>query len=308
VSQAPTRFPWRRYRAPRYWSTWAGLGVLWLLTRLPFGAVQAIGRGLGPLVMRLLRERARATRTNIELALPTLSGAERERIARASARHAGMSAMEIAWLWCRPGDDMSARATLLGTEHVDAALARGQGVILLQAHFSVIDFAGSVVGKRWTATGVYDPPKDPLIAALQLWHRQPYLDEPIPNRNVRSMVRRLRRGEMIWFSPDQAVSASHGGIPTRFFGQPVLSSSGTARILAMTDAVLIPMVPQRRDDGRHLTVRFHPPIQLDTDDTVAATQAVNDLLEAQVRALPEQYLWGHKRFKPPPGTVPSPYR
>jgi len=308
VNPIPTRFPWRRFRAPRYWSIWAGLGVLWLLTRLPFAAVQAIGRRLGPLIMRLLRERSRATRTNIDLALPSLGVDERERIARASARHAGMSAMEIAWLWCRPDDDTCARATLLGTEHVDAALARGRGVILLQAHFTLIDLAGSVVGRRWKATGVYDPPKNPLIKELQLWHRRAYLDRPIPNRNVRSMVRRLRQGEMIWFSPDQSVSVSHGGIATRFFDQPVLSSSGTARILAMTDAALIPMVPERSDDGRHFTVRFHAPVKLDSDDTVAATQAVNDLLETQIRRLPEQYLWGHKRFKPPPGTVSSPYR
>ena len=302
------RFPWRRYAAPRHWPTWAGLGLLWLLTRLPFDTVLAAGRRLGPMVLRLLAERARATRINIALALPTLDAAGRERIAHASARHAGMSAMELAWLWCRPHEGIDARATLLGTGHVDAALAAGRGVILLQAHFSVIDRAGSVIGRRWRATGVYDPPKDPLIAALQLWHRRPYLDEPIPNRNVRSMVRRLRRGEMVWFSPDQAVSVRNGGVATRFFDQPVLSSSGTARILAMTGATVIPMVPERSRDGRHLTVHFHPPVTFDTTDTVRATQAVNDLLEAQVRSLPEQYLWGHKRFKPPPGTVPGPYR
>lgn len=281
---------------------------MWLLTRLPFGAVQALGRGLGPLAMRLIPERGRVTAINLALALPDLDVASRERIAAASHRHAGMSVMEIAWLWCRSHDSLPSRIHFEGAEHVDAARDSGRGVILLQAHFTVIDMAGYAVGNRWPASAVYDPPKNPLFAELQLWHRLRYVQNPIPNRNVRDMVRRLRRGETVWFSPDQAVAPQHGGIPTRYFAQPVLSSSGTARILSMTDAVVIPMIPTRSDDGSRFTIRFEPPVTFDTRDTAAATQAVNDLLESQVRDCPEQYLWSHKRFKPPPGTVADPYR
>jgi len=49
------------------------------------------------------------------------------------------------------------------------------------------------------------------------------------------------------------------------------------------------------------------PLQIDCSDTEVATQLVNDHLEAQVRTQPEQYLWAHKRFKPPGPEYPNPY-
>ncbi len=300
------RFAWREWLAPRHWPTWSGLGALWLLTRLPLSAVLAIGRTLGPIVIASIPKRARAVAANLEIAFPELDAAGRAALARASARHTGMSVMELAWLWCRPANDIRPRFRFEGEAHVEAALARGKGVILLQAHFTLLDFAGAAVAQRWPATGLYDPPKNPLFAALQVWHRERFATPTIPNHRVREMVSRLRRGEMIWFLPDQAVSERRGGIPSRYFGRPVLASGGTARIVAMTGAALIPMVPVRSHDGRRYTVRFGAPMTLDTGDVDAATQRINDLFEAQVRERPEQYLWGHRRFKPPTGEA-SPY-
>ena len=78
-------------------------------------------------------------------------------------------------------------------------------------------------------------------------------------------------------------------------------------MLSMTGAALVPLVPVRSEDGLRYTLRILPAVDIDTGDTIAATQAVNDLLEAQVRAHPEQYLWVHKRFKPPRKGLPDPY-
>ncbi|TLY79246.1 MAG: lipid A biosynthesis acyltransferase, partial [Gammaproteobacteria bacterium] len=42
-----------RMLAPRYWPTWAGLGMLRLLSLLPFGWLVALGRTLGAILRRL---------------------------------------------------------------------------------------------------------------------------------------------------------------------------------------------------------------------------------------------------------------
>ena len=121
------------------------------------------------------------------------------------------------------------------------------------------------------------------------------------------MVRCLRRGEMVWYSPDQSVSVNHGGIVTQYFRQPALTTSGTARILKMTGATIIPFIPTRSEDGSGYTFKFGEPLTLDTSDPVLATQRVNDELEAHVRTQPEQYLWAHKRFKQPSKNHANPY-
>lgn len=292
--------------APKFWATWLGFGFFYLLTRLPFPAVMRVGRGMGTLMYHALRSRRKITYTNLKLTFPELNDSERERLARRAFRHLGMATAETAWIWYRKVDEIN-DIKLVGAEHVDTALELGKGVILLQAHFTVLELCGAVVGARWPVSAVYDPPKNPLFADYLFTQRSRHLAGLIDNRGVREMVRCLRRGEMVWYSPDQSVSVNHGGIVTQYFDQPALTTSGTARILKMTGAAIIPFIPTRREDGSGYTFTFGAPLELDTSNAKLATQKVNDELESHVRTQPEQYLWAHKRFKQPSEQYANPY-
>jgi KDO2-lipid IV(A) lauroyltransferase len=253
-----------------------------------------------------LLSRRRTTLINLRLAFPALPEAEYRILARRAFRHLGMAAGETAWLWYRPVKHASP-VSFVGEEHLTQALAAGKGVILLQAHFTVLELCAALIGNRWPVRAVYDIPKNPLFAAQLHHQRARFLTGLIDNRDIRTMVRCLKGGEMVWYSPDQSVARSHGGAATRYFGQPVLSTTGTARISKLTGAAIIPFIPARNEDGSHYTLTFHPPLHLDGDDPIADTQRVNDMLESQVRGLPEQYLWAHKRFKPPSRVHVNPY-
>ena len=63
-----------RLFAPRYWPTWAGLGVLRLLALLPFPVLLATGRGLGMLLRRLPLRFVRTARCNIRISSPVTTG------------------------------------------------------------------------------------------------------------------------------------------------------------------------------------------------------------------------------------------
>jgi KDO2-lipid IV(A) lauroyltransferase len=265
-----------------------------------------VGRGMGTLMYHLLRSRRKVTRINLKLTFPALNDFERETLARRAFRHLGMATAETAWIWYRKINEIS-DIKLAGAEHVDAALERGKGVILLQAHFTVLELCGAVVGARWPVSAVYDPPKNPLFADYLFNQRSRHLTGLIDNRGIREMVRCLRRGEMVWYSPDQSVAIDHGGVVAQYFGHPALTTSGTARIIKMTGATIIPFIPTRRDDGSGYMFTFGAPLELDTTDALLGTQKVNDELEAHVRTQPEQYLWAHKRFKQPSKQYVNPY-
>lgn len=295
------------YLGPRFWPTWLGFSLFWLLTRLPYPLVMRCGRALGKLMYHALRSRRRITLINLRLAFPDADEAHIRDLARRAFLHLGMAVGETAWTWYRSVSHISP-TEISGGEHVDAALARGKGVILLQAHFTLLEMCAAVVGSHWKINAVYDSPKNPLFADRLLRHRSRHLETMIDNKGIRQMVRLLKRGEIVWYSPDQSVSASHGGIPTRYFGQPVLTTSGTARIVKMTGATIVPFIPERAADGSAYAFRFQAPIEIDSSDPTRGTQQVNDYLEAQVRTQPEQYLWAHKRFKPPSAEIDDPYR
>ncbi len=265
-----------------------------------------IGRVLGSLMYRFIRERRTVALTNLKLAFPDITDAAREQLARESFSHLGMAVAETAWMWYRDKNDMS-DMQCEGTEHMEKAIADGKGVILLQAHFTIIDTCTAIIAPHWPVSAVYDPPSNPMFASYLLYQRCRQLKTLIDNRSTRDMVRCLRRGEVVWFSPDQSVGASRGGIASEFFGQQVLTSSGTARIAKMTGATILPFIPTRHKNASAYTFQFCEPMVLDTDDITLATQQVNDVLESHVRGQPEHYLWTHRRFKPPTPQHTNPY-
>ncbi len=301
-------FVWRDYLSPKHWPTLLGFSIFWLLSRLPLNTQLAIGRSLGSLLYYAIPARRKITATNLSFAYPDDTPTQIAALSKRVYRHIGMAAAETASLWFRPWSLFAPRVTINGANVLDDAVATGNGVILLQAHFSTIELCGAAMGSRWPIAAVYDTPKNPLYAAYLLHQRGRHLVELIENRDIRKMVKRLRQGGIVWFSPDQAVSRARGGVDTTYFQQAVLTSSGTARIQKMTKATVLPFVPHRSEDGSRYTLEILPAITLDDENIEAATQQVNHLFESQIVYQPEQYFWVHKRFKPPTTKHPNPYQ
>jgi KDO2-lipid IV(A) lauroyltransferase len=208
-----------------------------------------------------------------------------------------MSLLEMGALWFVPREQLWARMRIEGHEHLDAARTSGNGVILLQAHFTTLELCGNLLGAEIGMDANYDDPNNALYAAWLRAQRERFLDETIHNRNIRRMVRRLKSGHTVWFSPDQWVRGSRGGLLTQYFGRDVFTSPGTARIAAMTGAQVVPFLPVREANGRYCLKLFPALIDFPSGDLAADTQRINALFESQIRAYPAQYLWLHKRFK-----------
>lgn len=310
-SGPPTRyrnyFTWS-YLHPRYWLTWTGFGLLWLVSRLPFNAQLGLGRALGISLYYLLPSRRHVTLTNIALAFPHLSATERIELAKENYRHVGMSLAEMATFWFRPTEWFIHRIQLQGKQHLADAMAEGKGVVLLQAHFTLVDFSASIMCQDYQAYAVFAKAKNQLFGSMLRYRRERYMQAMIENRDIRSMIKLLKKGALIWYSPDQTVAPSHGGIEVEYFGQPALTTPGTARIAAMTGARVIPMVPTRHSIDGTYSITFYPPLALPDDDHTAATREVNSVFETQVRQQPEQYFWMHKRFKKADKQQHDPYK
>jgi KDO2-lipid IV(A) lauroyltransferase len=57
---------------PRYWPLWFGLGVLWLVVRLPYAVLMAMGRLLGRGMFIFMPGRRRVAEINLALCFPTV--------------------------------------------------------------------------------------------------------------------------------------------------------------------------------------------------------------------------------------------
>jgi KDO2-lipid IV(A) lauroyltransferase len=286
-----------RLFAPRYWPTWAGLGLLRLLALLPFPALLGLGRILGTLLRRLPLRFVRTARRNIELCFPELDEAGRERLLDEHFKSLGMALMEVPLAWWITPRQLEKIVRIEGAEHLHAALARGNGVILLTAHFTSLELAGRTLLAIAPVKFLYRPTKNEVLAYALERFRTGYGGQPIPKDDIRAFISALRRNECVWYAPDQSYRKK-GAEMVPLFGIPAATNTLTSRLARTTGAAVLPYFLQRLPGSRGYLATIHPPLEnFPSECPVSDTARFNRMIEAQVRVAPEQYLWIHRRFK-----------
>jgi Kdo2-lipid IVA lauroyltransferase/acyltransferase len=249
----------------------------------------------------------RIARRNIELCLPELPAQERERLLKEHFRSAGIAIFETAISWWASKERVRRLAQLEGEEHLQAALARGRGAILLSAHFTTLEIGARVLADTVPANIMYRPTANPVLERFLMRNRSRRAKRAIPRDDVRTLISALKNNEPVWYAPDQAYRKK-GAEMVPFFGIPAATNTATSRLARMTGAAVLPYFQERLPDGRYRMV-IHPILEnFPSDDPAADARLFNALIEAQVRRVPEQYLWIHRRFKGLTPDYPNYYR
>jgi KDO2-lipid IV(A) lauroyltransferase len=297
----------RDYLAPKYWPLWLVFGLMRLISMLPLRWIQAIGAGIGLLVYRLVASRRRVARINIKQAYPDYSEEQIRELNIASFKSLGISVFEIAQAWWSNRDYLRSVCEVEGRQHLDQALAKGKGVILLTGHFTTLEIGAMLIGLFTTLNGVYKKAHNPMFNAFMAHYRSTYGEELIENKNVRALIRGLRKGRATWFAPDQDF-AEQDIVFTPFLGGIASTLTATARMAEMTGAAVVPFYPLRLDKGKGYRLVILPALEdFPSDDIETDSARVNKAIEYMVYANPEQYGWVHKRFKTQPPGKPSVY-
>ncbi len=301
--------PLNQFLAPRFWPTWFGFGIIWLTAHLPFSIQMQIGKLIGRLSYHLAGERRRICAINIALCFPDLDAGQQATLVRDTFISNGIGVMEIGMAWCRDPADFRDRVSVTGLERLEAAAARGKGVLLVCAHFSTLEFAGSLFSLFHPMDVTYRRHKNPLFETLMTRSRQRLYGAVIERRDVRQALRRLKSSRTLWYAPDQDYGPRHS-VFVPFFGVPAATITATTRFASLNDSAVVFFSHYRNSDnsGYHLELSAalsHYP----TGDDVADASRINAIIEAAIRKHPEQYIWLHKRFKTQAaGKAASPYR
>jgi Kdo2-lipid IVA lauroyltransferase/acyltransferase len=286
-----------RLLAPRYWLTWAGLGVLRLVAFLPFPVLLALGRLLGLGLRHLPTSFTRIARRNLELCLPELSSEEREALLREHFASLGVGLLEIPLAWWSSPARLARLVRVEGVEHLQAAVARGCGVILLTAHFTPLEMAGRALASVAPVSFLYRPTRNEVLAYALSRYRCAHGGHPIPKDDIRAFIGALRQDECVWYAPDQSYR-NKGAQMVPWFGIPAATNTLTSRLARMTGAPVLPYFFWRLPGTQGYRAVIHPPFEnFPSQDPAADAERFNRLIEAQVRLVPEQYLWIHRRFK-----------
>jgi len=298
-------------RHPRLWASWLALGLIWLLVRLPVGWLSTLGRACGRIAWFLAPGRRQIACRNIELCFPELSAEQGRRLAQENFSQLGMAAMESAWSWL--GRQHLAtryldRFNIEGFEHYTSALALGRGVIVLGVHLMAIDVIGpALLAQRMHLNVIYRYNKNPVIEQAIKRGRERFYPRAIEREDTRGIVSALKSGEAIWYAADQDYGKHHSVFPT-FFGVQAATITGTMRLARLRNSPVLLLSQYREPNHQSWKICFSPVLdRFPSDDPLADTQRVNDLLENAIKKAPAQYLWLHRRFKTRPSGEPGLY-
>ena len=283
--------------APRYWPTWLGLGLLRLCEPLPFGFLVWLGNRIGGVLARMPLPFVRIARRNLELCLPEISGDERQRLLVEHFRSVGIGIFETAMSWWSSDARIAKLTRLEGEEHLAAALERGRGAILLSAHFTTLEIGARTLCVRMPTNIMYRPTSNLVLERFLLRNRGRQAKRAIRRDDVRLLVTALKANEPVWYAPDQSYRKK-GAEMVPFFRIPAATNTATSRLARMTGAAVLPYFPERLPGSQGYRMVIYPMLEnFPTDDPAADAERFNGLIEAQIRRVPAQYLWIHRRFK-----------
>lgn len=216
-----------------------------------------------------------------------------------------MSLAECLWLTTRGPADLARHVEVEGWEQVEAAKARGAPIVILTGHCGNWEVLAAVINGRGlnmrvAAREVDSPELNRWIVTLRSRFGTETIERGAAGA-ARKLLATLREGGALGMLIDQDTRVEGVWVP--FFGRPAYTPVGAAKIALKLGAAVVPAFIERRADGSHLA-RFAPPLTLPADAT-AATARMTAAIEAQVRAVPEQWVWWHKRWRRQPPAEPG---
>lgn len=282
--------------------------MLTLFAKLPLRWLHRLGALLGWLVYLASPRYAARLRENLEKSGVCAEPDACRKLLHRAIGEAGKSALELLAVWLRPeAEALRLMRHRHGWEHVEAALARGKGIIFLTPHLGCFEITSLYYAARHPITVLYRPPKlRRLQPLLEIGRRRGQVTlAPTDMSGVKALLKALKRGEAVGILPDQAPGEGEG-VWAEFFGRPAYTMTLAARLARGTGAAVILAYAERLPRGEGFDLWLEPlPAGLPEQPREAAN-FLNRAIESLIRKLPAQYLWSYNRYKTPRGVEAPP--
>ena len=256
--------------------------------RLPEPIAFALADLLGRLAHRLARRTRQQVRRTLSRVVPP---AELDATVSAAFRSYARYWVEAFRAADLDPDDLDARTTTGGFAHLDAALQRGRGVVVLLAHHGSWDVAA-----QWAETHGYhlavvaEVLRPRALFAKFVRLREAVGLDVVPLRRGDALLERLSAvtegNHLVGLLSDRDLSRSAPQV--QLFGDSCRIPRGPAVLATRTDAAIIP-ITMLQLPGRRWHLQCLPEVPVDGLDVDEATRRVARALEDLIRLAPEQW-------------------
>jgi KDO2-lipid IV(A) palmitoleoyltransferase len=278
------------------------------LVQLPYPVLNRLGIWLGRTSMRFLKRRVSITRRNLQLCFPDLPSDQVEARIVSNFESLGMGLLETGMAWFWSDARVKRWFDVSGLHNLKKAQENKQGVLVIGVHFMSLELGGRAMGLCQPMMAMYRPHNNKAMEFVQTWGRMRSNKAMLDRKDLRGMVHALKKGEAVWFAPDQDYGPRGSVFAPLFAVDQAATTSGTFMLARLAKPALVTVVLVRKALGKGYELVIQPQLQdYPIDNEMAAAAYMNRVIEKEIMRAPDQYLWLHRRFKTRPAGTPSLY-
>lgn len=281
-----------------------------LLAHMPLRPALTLGELMSRAGWRLAGATRRRMLAHLAVAFPGLAPAELEALGQRSLRHLGWLVAEM--LAVRSYDAALERYVTFapGAEaRLREAMAGGRGLVMVSGHVGHWELLARrlVRGGVPCATVARSGTSPILHALLSRFRAEGRFDVLLRDDpgTARAIIRCLRQGKLLGLLIDQDTAVQ--GVFVPFFGRPAWTPRAAGDLALRFRAPVAVIWSRRRGplagDGHELSIELVPYDAEAPDreaESVRITARCTALLEAAIRARPEEWVWMHERWRTRP--------
>ena len=269
---------------------------------VPHRICLCVGKKVGELAYFLMSKRAQVARENLKLIYgDKKSSKEIKKMAKNNFSHLGEIIWETLKVVGRPSS-IKNFFKLAGQENLSRAIAQGKGIVFFSAHLGNFIILAAVLSKLVGMKILFRKPSQALISEIYAWlfKRLGILglaDNPRHICAYHAHTQLNQKGGLLVLI-DQVET---GGLYINFMGQPAGATLGAANMVIKSKSILMPVFCVRLPN-KHLKVTIGKEIKIKSLESQeelvkAIVVATNQEVENWVYRYPEQWFWGHRRWR-----------
>jgi KDO2-lipid IV(A) lauroyltransferase len=274
-------------------------GVLIPISRLPYPVLYFLSDGLYIIIYKLIGYRKKVVLQNIANSFPDKTSSEQQQIVKGYYKHLCDLVVESIKVFTISDAQVKERFTITNPEYIDRFYDKGQSVILAGGHYNNWELFAVAIDApiKHKAVAIYKRLSNPFFDDKMRTSRSKYGLKMISTKSARDEFEKEDSLRVIIFGIDQFPSRTMNCYWGQFLNQDTATSFGAEKYAKEYN---YPVLSGRINKIKRGYYSFEFTDAIEEPRLTAhgeITRRVNYLLEQDIIAKPEYWLWSHKRWK-----------
>ena len=273
--------------------------LLWMISLLPFRVLYVLSDAIYFLVFHVFAYRKAVVLSNLRIAFPDKTDAERIVIAK-QFYHNMIDTFVESIKFITLSKKQALQRSSANFEVLDQALSSGKPVFILGCHQFNWEYVNVLYPLHLNVPfiGVYMPIANRAFDRIFYDFRKRYGTVLVPATQFKNQREELLKGQYVLaLAADQNPGHPANAFWLQFFGKPAPFVTGPAKGATKADAIVVMAEMQRLKRGHyHFAMRILTESANSFEPAQLAALYRNEL-ERVIRQDPANYLWSHRRWK-----------